>query len=422
VFNTVAKRWAIACLLMLTASMAVAVGPAKSSRFDPESGQVIDGLAGVSSDTQLSLVIPVFDPGLEGELPRKYRKDEKRGVVFNEVRRAEANLLAIDLRDVFRESGLFEKVRVVPTDAAIGELYLLGRILRSTSEDLHLGVTLVDISQRNWLEKTYEVRVDDDDVSEAARLRKVDPYRALHEEIVADVAAALAARKDDELRELKGIADMVFAASYSEEAFGGYLGEREIKVRDEDGYVRRVTVTALRGRPAANDPQYQRIQAVRTREELFLDDLQQHYDEFAGRIEPAYQEWQTDAYPIAVEARETRAKSTRKKVFAGLLAAAGVAVGSEANELKTAALAGSGVLAYGAYRSTREYKAISESLSELGDSVDIQLAPTNVEFEGRTDTLQGDAARQYQQMRRFLYSVYTEEQTPDVQLQVQPTP
>lgn len=410
------NRWTIGLLVGLSASLALAVGPSRSTAYDEQTGQVLTDLPTVSTSTRLNLVIPVFDPGLDGDPPKPYHKDEKWDQVFDEIRRTEANLIAVNLRDTFATTNLFEKVRVTPSDHAIGELYLLGRIMRSNSEDFHLQVRVVDISQRVWLNDIYKIRVHDRDVSETARLRKVDPYAPLYEEIVRDVVSVLASRKERDLRELEGIADMVFAASYSDQTFGHYLGEDRVRVGDGS---KRQTVVTLEGLPAAGDPQYARIAAIRTKEELFLDDLQRNYDGFSGRVEPVYQEWQTDAYPLAVEAREERARSTRRKVFAGLAAAAGVAAGSEANEFKTVALAGSAALAYTAFRASRSYKAIAESLSELGESVDIQLAPSNVEFEGRTKTLEGNAAKQYQDMRNFLHEVYADEATPDRPLVVE---
>lgn len=409
-------RWVAGLALTVSVSVAFAVGPSRSNEYDEQTGKTIEGLPAITTSTKLSLVIPVFDPGL-GDMPKPYHKDEKWEQVFDEVRRAEANMLAVKLREQFKNTSLFDKVRVAPTDQAIGELYVIGRIMRSNSEDLHLEIQAIDISQRRWLKKIYEVRVDEDDVSETARLRKIDPYQPLFAEVVLNVVEALAQRDESELRELRGIGDMVFASSYSQKTFASYLGEK--KVRSSRNSKKRITVTTLEGMPAAGDSQYARIGAVRTKEELFLDDMQQHYDEFVGRVEPAYQDWQSDAFPLAVEARQARAKSTRRKVFAGLLAAGGAATGSEANEAKTAMIAGSAALAYGAFRASNEFKAISESMSELGESVNIQLAPTNIDFEGREQKLEGNAAKQYQDMRNFLRQVYAEEATPDQQLAVE---
>ncbi|MEM9385432.1 MAG: hypothetical protein AAGA68_10255 [Pseudomonadota bacterium] len=406
-------RWMLGLLLTAGSTVALAdVGPSRSSAYDPQTGQARSERTSIATNTPLSVVIPVFDPGLDGDPPKPYHKDEKWDQVFDEIRRTEANLIAADLRDALRDTGLFEKVRVAPSSQAIGELYVIGRIMRSNSEDFHLQVQVMDISQREWLNDIYKIRVEEADVSETARLRRVDPYEALYTQIVDDVVAALARRDEGDLRELRGIADMVFASSYSEETFGRYLGEDRVRVRTGERSTR-ISVTTLEGLPAAGDEQYARIAAIRTKEELFLDDLQRNYDEFSGRVEPVYEEWQTDAYPLAVDARKERAKSTRRKVFAGLAAAAGVAAGSEADEFRTIALAGSAALAYTAYRSSRQYNALRESLAELGESVDIQLAPTNVEFEGRTQTLEGNAAKQYQDMRNFLREVYAEEATPD---------
>ena len=53
-----------------------------------------------------------------------------------------------------------------------------------------------------------------------------------------------------------------------------------------------------------------------------------------------------------------------------------------------------------------------ESLSEIGRSLNIQLAPKVIEMEDRTIELTGTASEQYTSWRAYLREIYLTEQTP----------
>jgi hypothetical protein len=393
----------VSCLL-LASSATLAVGPPKSTERDSATAADAN-LPPVTTHTRLDVIIPVFDPGL-GEMPKPYHKDDKWDQVWPEVRRAEANLFAVRIKETLEKTGVFGAVRVAPNEYAIGEVYVLGRIMRSNTEETHLEVEVMDITESVWVSKRiYKYRIDGDQLAEGARLRGIYPNQPLFDAIAEDVVQALAARDEQQLEEIVGVADMVFASSYSAETFGDYL---EV---DRDGQRR------LRGLPAQSDPQYRRIASVRAREELFIDDLQGHYETFAANVEQSYAQFQRQGHPIAVEARETRATANRNKAFAGLAALGALVIGNQVDApVKEIGLAAGGVMAYQAFRQTNEFKSLTSSLGELGDSVDLQLAPQNVEFEGQTTELSGNASEQFDDIRRFLHQVYEEESTPDVDL------
>ena len=57
-----------------------------------------------------------------------------------------------------------------------------------------------------------------------------------------------------------------------------------------------------------------------------------------------------------------------------------------------------------------------DSIKELGDSIDAELAPNVIEFENKTIELSGNAKQQFIEWRNFLKKMYELEKTPDVQL------
>ena len=63
-----------------------------------------------------------------------------------------------------------------------------------------------------------------------------------------------------------------------------------------------------------------------------------------------------------------------------------------------------------------EAKMHRDSIKELGESIDAELAPNLIEFENKTIELSGNARQQFIEWRKFLKKMYELEKTPDVQL------
>ena len=68
------------------------------------------------------------------------------------------------------------------------------------------------------------------------------------------------------------------------------------------------------------------------------------------------------------------------------------------------------------FRTSEEAKVHRDALEELGQSIDIDLAPRVVAFEKETVKLTGTAAEQFAQWREFLQKIFEQEKTPQVQL------
>ena len=109
-------------------------------------------------------------------------------------------------------------------------------------------------------------------------------------------------------------------------------------------------------------------------------------------------------------------------MLVGILAvAAGASAASNSNSSggydRGLALATAGVasIASGVQKS-KDSKAHLESLSEIGRSLNIQLAPKVIEMEDRTIELTGTASEQYTSWRAYLREIYLSEQTPETVL------
>jgi len=356
----------------------------------------------------LDVIVPVFDPGL----PADSDKWAKQGI-YPELRRAESNRFALKMKDALEDTRAFGGVRVAPSASATGDLYVLGKIVQSNGEDVKINITVTDISGRQWFAKDFSHRVKERFHNDIRNKGK-DPYAPVFDKAAAHIVKQLKKRDGAELADLRRLTEIRFGASLSEETFAPFLekagssGER----------------VQLAAAPADTDPMLQRIRAIRVRDQLFLDRLQTHYDGFDAKLDASYLVWQQQSLLEVKAAREAKRKSLAKGILGGVLLVAGIATATEAtddvyNQSTTGAVGGAiaavggGILLASAWGDRAEMKVHREALAELGQSIDIEVAPQVVEFEEETAELSGDAAEQYAQWIAFLRKIYALEATPD---------
>ena len=157
--------------LMLASPLSLAVGPDSSVAIAAKKDQE-HNYPQFKTQTRLNVVVPVFDPNI----PEDSSEFAKKGI-WPEVRNTEAKLFALRLRDSLQASRAFGAVRVAPTSEAIADLYVSGKILKSTSEDVELEIRVTDRSNSNWYRpaKKFKYRVSEYDLTNP-RTKNGDPY------------------------------------------------------------------------------------------------------------------------------------------------------------------------------------------------------------------------------------------------------
>lgn len=410
--NGVLKRVAVygACVALVFAGCAPnprmrragsIVGPPTSSAV--ERAAALEQAASVRTKPRLDVVVPVFDPGLS----KKAEMYAEPGV-WPELRRAEANRFAHKLKLALEETGAFGAIRVTPDATATGDLYVLGAIKESNGETVAIDLEVRDSSNARWFGRSFEHAVVQG-FYKNIRNKGTDAYDPVFARAAAYVVEQLDQQPDADLERLKLLTDLRFGASLTEEAFTNHLG------READHYV-------LTSYPSADDPMLRRTKDVRVRDQLFIDDLQDHYRAFSDKMDESYRVWQEHSL-IEVEAQR---KAKRRALLQGLAGAALVGLGIAAlstmpssTAATTAGLAGGvvGAIMIGkGFQTSKEAKVHRDALNELGESIDVELAPQVVEFHEQTEKLTGDAKEQFSQWRAFLKKIYEQERTPEVDL------
>ena len=342
----------------------------------------------------LDVGIQVFDPGLpedESELPPD---------VFPEVRRSEARWIAIQLKETLQETGQWGAVRVVHVAGQALDVKVTGRIIQSTGKELVVQILASDSTGRVWINSRYKHVTSGATYTESDQLADRDPFQALYHQISNHLVAARTDLESDEIREIRQVSELQFAADLAPVPFSDYL------VVDRKG---RYEVARL---PAARDPMMDRVVRIREREYMFVDTLNQHYANFYTDMSEPYDSWRQFSYEEQMALEKLRRKARTQKILGALavLSAmfAQVDSGAEAAIRDAAAIGGMAAIQAG-LATSKEAKIHVEALKELGASFEAEVEPLVIEVEGQTLRLSGSVETQYETWRELLREIYATE-------------
>ncbi len=344
----------------------------------------------------LDVWVELFDPG---ELPED--EDQAMGLSMD-IREAEARYLPEQLRTTMESTGHWGAVRLVPRDTTGSELLVRGIILESDGEQLALQITALDATGRQWFRRTYREEIEYAQYTNRGH-NGTEVFQPLYNTIANDLAEFRAKLDTGETTAIRRVAALRFAADLAPEAFAGYLET------DRDKY----KVVHL---PAAEDPMYRRVQAIRDRDFLLIDTLNGHFDNFTRQMESPYTEWRKARSEEAAALRKLERDAWQRKLLGAAAILGAIAVESSNNGNN----AGSSVLrdvmvVGGVYAIKSGFDKSSETgihrdaITELDESFSSEARPMVVEVEGETHELTGSAEVQYTKWRALLKRIYASE-------------
>jgi hypothetical protein len=369
------------------------LGPARNV----EGNVPLDKAVTELSEAQLLDVwVELFDPG---KLPED--ADEAMGLSM-EIREAEARYLPEQLRATMESTGYWGAVRMVPRNTAGSELLVRGTILESDGERLVLEIKALDATGHEWFRRTYREEIEYTQYM-LSRQDGREVFRSLYNTIANDLAEFRMQLDTAETTAIRRVAVLRFAADLAPDAFAGYLEE-------DNG---RFSVMHL---PAADDPMYRRVQAIRDRDFLLIDTLNGHFDNFTRQMEPPYTEWRKARSEEAAALRELEREALQRKLLgvAAIIGAIAIEASNNGNNAGASVLRDTLVLG-GAYAIKTGFDKSSETgihrdaIIELDESFSTEAGPMVVEVEGETHELTGSAEAQYAQWRALLKRIYASE-------------
>lgn len=346
----------------------------------------------IEEELLLDVSIAIFNPGLAD-----YDEGQQ---VYPEVRKAEAHYMPNLLSETMQNSGAWGAVRVVPDASQISDLMVEGEILHSDGEELRLHITATDSRDYVWLDKDYDSNASRYAYQETSR-KYQDPFQAVYNTISNDLLEKQEKLPPKERKNIRLVTELLFARSFSSDAFGGYL---------EQNRKGRYSVKRL---PAEEDPMLEWVRSIRDRDHLFIDTMQEYYASFNEQMIGPYQEWRKLSYEEAIALQELRAESRRRMIAGGVALLAGIAGATSNSRVGRAAgsvaILGGGYLLKTGMEKRNETEMHVEALEELGQSLEAEISPQVIELEDRTVMLSGNVEDQYAQWRELLAEIYRAE-------------
>jgi len=350
----------------------------------------------LSEEQLLDVWVELFDPG---KLPED--ADEAMGLSMD-IREAEARYLPEQLRATMESTGYWGAVRLVPRNTAGSELLVRGTILESDGERLVLEIEALDATGREWFRRTYREEIEYTRYLRSSRDGS-DMFQSLYNTIANDLARFCMQLDAAETTAIRRVAALRFASDLAPDAFDRYLEE-------DNGRYRIVHL------PAADDPMYLRVQAIRERDFLLIDTLNGHFDNFTRQMEPPYTQWRKARSEEAAALRELEREALQRKLLgaAAIIGAIAIEASGNNNSAGSSVLRDTLVLG-GAYAIKSGFDKSSETgihrdaIIELDESFSSEAGPMVVEVEGETHELTGSAEAQYAQWRALLKRIYASE-------------
>lgn len=335
----------------------------------------------------------VFDPNV----PESYDEQIAR-LVQADIRQAEANYIPYFAKNLLQSTGNWGAVRVIPRPTHAVDVVVSGKILHSNGESLELEATVADATGRTWFRNRYQALASKY-AYETGVPATIDPFQSIYKSLADDMLAYRQALSDDDIAAIRATAKMKFARDFAPDAFQDYVAD------ERDG---RFTLRRL---PAADDPNLARVQRVREREYLFIDTLDEYYENYHRSMYGAYQNWRKATYEEAIAYKLLRAETRRRTIGGAVAIVGGVAAMAESNDaaVDTAGLVsviGGAMTLKSAIGKRAEAEMHAEVLREVGTAAEAEVMPHTLELENQVVRLDGTVAQQYERLRGILRDLY----------------
>jgi len=378
-------------LMLMMGVSACATQNVKSTTFTP----IVSDNASTPEDELLDIGIAIFQPGLD-DMPRN-----REELTFSDVRMAETYFTSYELANALQNSGNWGVVRVVPGDLSSSDLAITGTILQSDGETMRLHVNIKDSTGVTWIDKEYEEVVSKFSYDPRMR-RSEDAFQGLFNKIANDLYTFKESNIErEDTQRIRTVSQIQFARSFAPQVFDSYL---------EEG---RNGILQLARLPAENDPILSRIEDIRERDFLYVDALQDYYSNFVRQMQVPYTEFRRMSYDEVMK-MDRLAADARRNMIMGVAAIIGGLAATQSNNATAywsspVILASGGWLIKDAFAKGDERQMHVEALAELGNSLEMEIAPQTIELEERTITLSGSVEAQYEQWRELLADIYANE-------------
>jgi len=346
-----------------------------------------------SEDELLDIGVAVFDPNV----PESYDEQVEQ-LIQPEIRRAEANYMPYFAKNLLESTGNWGAVRVVPRATHAVDVSVTGKILHSDGESLQVEITVADATGTVWFSKEYDSLASKYAYGEGIP-PDVDPFQTVYKSLADDMLEYRKNLTAEDIEVIRATAEMKFAQDFAPDAFSDHIAE------NKDGEF------VLLRMPAENDPMLARVQQVREREYLFIDTLDEYFNNYYRDMYPSYQNWRRATYEEAIALKELQQQARARSIGGAAAIIGGIAAMTESNNsyVNTSGLVSviSGAMIMKSAISKKAEAAIhAEVLEEVGTAAEAEIIPYTIELENQSVRLQGTVDEQYEELRGILRRMY----------------
>ncbi|MGE3462489.1 MAG: hypothetical protein AB7I04_11305 [Pseudomonadales bacterium] len=348
----------------------------------------------VQSESELlDIGIAIFDPNV----PEEYDEQIKQ-LIQPEIRRAEANYMPYHAKNLLQSTGNWGAVRVVPRPTNAVDVTVTGRILHSDGESMGLELSVHDATGKEWFTKEYEALASKYAYDEGIP-QGIDPFQTVYKDFADDLLAYRKALSREQIEQIRATAEMKFAQDFAPDAFSDHISQ------SKNGDFELVRL------PAEDDPMLGRVRKVREREYLFIDTLDEYYENFHRDMYPSYQNWRRATYEEAIAYKELRAQSRARAIGGAVAIAGGIAAMSESSNAYVdtsgiMSVMSGAMLLKTAITKRDEAQIHAEVLEEVGVAAEGEIMPHTIDLENQSVRLQGNVDEQYDELRGILRRIY----------------
>lgn len=396
-------------LILFTFLQGCVSNPIRNANDTDVDTQVQVPASSLEEQQLLDVWVEIFD---EGHLDED--SEAANSGLTRQIRRAEAHYIPVHLKKTLQSSGQWGAVRVVPKGTDTAEVLVQGRIIESNGSRLALEITAQDAGGNHWFTREYQGEAEH---RSGLNERGVhDPFQHVYNQIANDLAEFKGALADSRLANIRTLSELRFAADLAPEPYSSYLGylpgeDSSTDAQDSRHYL-------VRRLPAREDPIYQRVLAMRDRDNLLIDTLDQHYEQLYDALWEPYLYWRENRHDEAKALKKVQDDATERKLL-GLAAIAGaIAVevmgGNSSNNsakdvLSTVMVVGGIESIKSGYEKEGETAIHEAALEELGESLGTEVTPLVMKVEGETIKLSGSAEEIYLRWRELVKRIYANE-------------
>ena len=354
--------------------------------------------AEIAEPQLLDVGVGIFDPNVPAT-----EKEQKSQRIDPDVRGAEARYMPVLLAKTLQGTGYWGQVRVVPRGLSTFDVNVAGKILASDGRELKLAIVAADATGRVWFSKNYDGEPDTRAYKTGTTTTtNRDPFQNLYVQIADDIDAARAKLKPGDFTKIRNVSTLRFDSEVAPYAYQGYL-------QQHDGTYRIVRL------PADDSPLGERLQQVRERDYALLDTVDDQYHLSSEKISDSYLNWRRSSYTELEQEADLKHSAHMRMLMGAAAVIGGIAAATQSSSSIAPQIAGSLAVAAGieAFKSgmgqSSEAKAHSESIKQQNESFSAEMAPLNVDLEGKVVELRGSGEQQFMEWRRLLKELYQNE-------------